>query len=457
MKRNSSSRRSFLKISSAALGAAAIAPRIVPAAEPSSTAANSKLNLAVVGCGAQGRGVMRGLLADGAKLVALCDPDERMIEMARADALQPGGESTKDAKAYDDCRRLLDNASSFDAVLIGTPDHWHSHLCKAFMKAGKHVYCEKPLTHSIGEARELRELSRTCNVVTQLGNQGSASASLRRCTEVIKAHGLGQICQIYEWGVGVGASEGSAKGEDPIPKRFNWDLWVGPSAMRPFVKDVYHPFRWRAWFDFGNGGLADICCHTINLPMRALDLDYPEKIVINIDGGKQIAGKAAVEFHFPARGNLVPLTLHWQGDGEPPAEVLQPVVAIYKDKMPGGLMVVGEKGCIYTSHWNTGALIRLNGEPRMKDILHHEATKDIPQTLPRTANHGQEWINACLGKGKTFSDFDIGGKLTEIGLSGVLGIRVGKSLDWDGEKMEAKNAPEAARFVHTEYRKKWLV
>jgi predicted dehydrogenase len=425
-------------------------------AEAGSTAANSKLNLALVGCGGQGRGVMKGLLSCGANLVALCDPDQGMIDQARADALNAGGEATKDAKAYEDYRRLLDNASSFDAVLIATPDHWHAPLCKAFMKAGKHVYCEKPLTHSVAEARELRELSRTCSVVTQMGNQGSASASLRRCTEIIQAGALGQIREIYHWGVGVTAREGSAEGEDPVPSGFNWDLWVGPSALRPFKRDVYHPFRWRDWFDFGNGGLADICCHAINLPVRALDLGYPDKIVINQQDGKQTEGKAAVEFHFAARGSLQPVALHWQGSGTPPAEVLQPLVDVYKDKVPGGLMIIGEKGCIYTSHWNTGGLIRLHSEPRLKDVLHHDATQDIPQTLPRIGNHGQEWIDACRGLGRTYSDFDIGGKLTEIGLAGVVGLRAGQSLDWDGEKMEARNVPEAARFVHTEYRTKWL-
>ena len=136
--------------------------------------------------------------------------------------------------------------------------------------------------------------------------------------------------------------------------------------------------------------------------------------------------------------------------------MIQPLVDVYKDKVPGGIMIVGEKGCIYTSHWNTGGLIRLEGEPRLKDVLHHAATKDIPESLPRSKGHGQEWIDACRGEGKTFSDFDIGGKLTEIGLAGVVAIRTGKSLDWDGEKMQATNAPEAARFVRTEYRTKWL-
>ena len=458
MKRDRSSRRGFLKVSTAALGAAAMGrPLILAGADAASTAANSKVNLALVGCGGQGRGDMKGLFSCGANLVALCDPDEKQIEKARADALAAGGEATRGAKAYEDYRKLLDNPASFDAVLVATPDHWHAPLCKAFMKIGKHVFCEKPLTHSVAEARELRELSRACKVVTQMGNQGSASASLRRCVEIIKAGALGSIREIYHWGIGVTASEGSAQGEDPVPQGFDWDLWVGPSAMRPFKKDVYHPFRWRGWFDFGNGGLADFCCHAINLPMRALDLGYPDGIVINMQDGKQTAGKAAVEFHFPARGSLVPLTLHWQGGGTPPAEIIQPVVDVYKKNTPSGLMIVGEKGCIYTSHWNTNGMIRLEGEPRLTDVLHHAATKHIPETLPRVKSHGEEWLDACRGKGKTFSDFDTGGKLTEIGLSGIVGVRTGKSLQWDGEKMEAVGAPEAAKFIRTEYRTKWLV
>ncbi len=454
MKRNVYSRRRFFEVSSVAMGAAAFSrPLILTGGEAASTAANSKLNLALVGCGGQGRGVMRNLLSCGANLVALCDPDPEMIAKARSDAGSPGGET---AKAYEDYRRLLDESKNIDAVLVATPDHWHSHICKAFMKAGKHIYCEKPLTHSVAEAREIRELSRTCNVVTQMGNQGSASESLRRCTEVIKAGALGQIREIYEWGIGVTASEGKAEGEDPVPAGFNWDLWVGPSAMRPYKKEVYHPFRWRGWFDFGNGGMADFCCHSLNLPMRALDLGYPNRIVINMQDGKQTPGKAAVEYHFPERGNLPPVVIHWQGDGTPPVEVIQPMVDIYKENVPSGVMILGEKGCIYTSHWNNGGLIRLQGEPRLKDISHHEATENIPKTLPRN-DHFKEFVDACRGEGKTFSDFDTGGKLTEIGLAGVVGLRAGKTLDWDGEKMEATNAPETSRFVHTEYRKQWLI
>jgi predicted dehydrogenase len=451
------SRRGFLAASSAALGAAALSrPLVLLGASASSTAANSRLNLAVVGCGGQGRGDMRGMLSCGANLVALCDPDPAQIEAARADAARSGAKA-KEARAYEDYRRLLDRAATFDAVLIATPDHWHAPLCKAFMKAGKHVYCEKPLTHSVAEAREIRELARTSKVATQMGNQGSASASLRRSVEVIRAGALGQVRQVFHWGIGVTASEGSAPGEDPLPPGFNWDLWIGPSAMRPFRKDTYHPARWRHWFDFGNGGLADFCCHAINLPMRALDLGYPERLVMNVKEGKQIAGKAAVIYHFPARGSLVPLTLHWQGEGRPTASVIHPLVDIYKDRVPDGLMIIGQKGCIYTSHWNTGALIRLEGERRLTDILRHPATKHIPESLPRVKGHDQEWIDACRGQGKTFSDFEIGGKLTEIGLSAIVAIRAGRGMEWDGENMRAISAPEADRFVHPAYRTKWLI
>ena len=299
MKRHSASRRGFLKVSTLALGATTLGgPMILSGGEPSSTAANSKVNVALIGCGGQGRGDMNGLLHNGANLAALCDVDPGMIEKARADALRNGGPATKGAKAYDDYRKLLQDAASFDAVLIGTPDHWHAPLCKAFMKAGKHVYCEKPLTHSVAEARELRELARNSKVVTQMGNQGSASASLRRCTEVIQAGALGQIRDIYAWGIGVGASEGTPPGEDPIPQGFNWDFWIGPSAMRPYKKDIYHPFRWRGWYDFGNGGLADFCCHAINLPMRALDLSYPEKLVLNMQDGQAVAGQGSFGIPF---------------------------------------------------------------------------------------------------------------------------------------------------------------
>lgn len=456
MAQPSISRRGFLQSSALALGATTLGGPLLLRAAPASTAANSLVRLAVVGCGGQGRSDLKGMLSRGAQLVALCDPDAAQIEKARADAKEPAGAA---AKAYADYRRLLDEADRFDAVLIATPDHWHAPLCRAFLKADKHLYCEKPLTHSVAEARALRELARASKVVTQMGNQGSASPSLRRCTEIIRAGALGAIREIHHWGVGVTAHEGQPEGEDPVPEGFDWDLWVGPAPLRPYKKDIYHPFRWRDWFDFGNGGLADIACHAMNLPMRALDLGYPERIGINLTDGRQTPGQAAVDFHFPARGSQPPVVLHWQGNGKPAEEVIRPLVETYAAKnagAPEGLMILGERGCIYTSHWNTGGLIRLDGEERMTDVLRHEGTKEISQTLPRSKGHSEEWLEACRGEGRVFSDFETGGQLTEVALAGVVGLRVGRSIRWDGEKMEAPDAPEAARFVRTGDRTTWL-
>jgi hypothetical protein len=178
-------------------------------------------------------------------------------------------------------------------------------------------------------------------------------------------------------------------------------------------------------------------------------------VVRNLDEqGKQLSGKAPVEFHFGARGDLEPVVLHW--GRQPPPELAQLLRNQFEEKVPDGLMIVGEKGCIHTSHWNTDGLVRLTGEPRLQRVSSHEATKEIPKSLPRTSGHDREWIAACRGEGKTFSDFETGGKLTEIGFAGVVAVRAGKSLDWDGEKMLATNAPEADRFIRDRYREKWL-
>lgn len=290
-----------------------------------------------------------------------------------------------------------------------------------------------------------------------MGNQGSASESLRRCVEIIKAGALGAVRDIYYRGIGYAANEGVPDGEDPVPAGFNWDLWVGPSPMRPFKAGVYHPAAWRNWFDFGSGGMGDFCCHAMNLPMRALDLGYPERLVVNMVEGKQTPGKAIVEFHFPARKGLPPVVFHWLAGEQPPTEAVRPIAELFDGKAPDGVLIVGENGVIHTSHWNTDALIYLKGDAAPRRFSEHEATKSIPRSLPRTRGHVDEWAAACRGEGKTFSDFDTGGKLTEIGLAGVVALRARKTLEWDGERMRAKNAPETARFIRPTLRRKWLI
>ncbi len=442
------SRRGFLRSSALASAAIAVGPaRILRAAE-----AARPVNVAFLGLGERAKALLPECLSRGGNVVALCDPDARQLAAPAALAGSP--------RLYDDYRKLLREAKDIDAIVIATPDHWHAPLCRAALRAGKHVYCEKPLTRTIGEARELRTLARRSTVATQLGNQGSAFATLRRSIELVKAGALGQIAEVHTW---MKASTSPASpdptGADPIPAELNWDLWLGPAPVRPYKERLYHPARWRYWYDFGSGRLGDFACHGFNLPMRALDLGHPERVDFDapqVSSHRYYSG-SNVRLHFPARGRLAPVTLHWHdGEGTVPAALIAPLLAVYKKQPPSGCLLVGERGFIYATIWGENAIIQLAGEPRPRGVLEHEATKDVPTTLPRTGNHMEEWLQACLGRGRTFSDFEIGGRLTEISLVGALALRTGRAIAWDGEKMRIPGASETAAFVHSEDRKFWL-
>jgi predicted dehydrogenase len=487
--RSTPSRRGFMKTSAAAAalfaGPFAVAaapssespekPAVAPKpAEPksekpnpaaASTEDNNRLKLAVIGVGGQGRYDMRNYLSLKEHVVAICDVDDHQIAQAKKE----GGDPVKNAKVYTDYRKLLDNAKSYDAVLIATPDHWHATLCTAFLKAGKHIYCEKPLTHSIAEARALRELVKANpKLVTQMGNHGSAEPTMRRSVELIRAGVLGQVHDVYAWldGGGFPHAMERPKTEDPVPVGFNWDFWCGPSPYRPFKSGIYHPFAWRGWFDFGNGQLADFTCHIFNTAMRSLDLTYAQKIEVGgTNLGKECYGTTnTLKMHFPARQgaqptrSLDPVTLHWMDGGPRPSDdILKDVIATYKTAPKGGCLIVGEKGSIFTNPWNAGAVIKLNDEPRFKGVQDHEATRDVPVTLPRKVTHMQEWVNACKGQGKAWSEFEFGGHLTEIGLAGVMALRTGHDIEWDGEAMVARNAPDAAGIIKTPVRRAWML
>ncbi len=336
----------------------------------------------------------------------------------------------------------------------------------AFIKAGKHVYCEKPLTRTLGEARALRELVRANpKIVTQLGNQGSAEKSLRRSVELIRAGAIGQVHEVHSWLTDVGRGADRPDGEDPVPSTLNWDYWCGPSPYRPFKSGTYHPFAWRAWFDFGGGPLADFTCHIFNTALRSLDLSYPTKVQIEGEAlaKESFAKSTHIQMHFPARKqsdsdrNLDPVTLHWYNGGPRPSdETLKDVLAVYP-KVANGCLIVGDKGILWCNPWNNAALIKLNDDPKLKDVTLHEPTKDIPNTLPNSPGHMQEFVSAIKGQGKTFSNFDFGGHLTEIGLTGVLAARLGHDFDWDGEAQTVANSPEAAAMIHPVYRKSYLL
>jgi hypothetical protein len=478
-------RRQFIYRSAiAAAGATTLVTsvRAVPSRKLSST---DKLRVAHIGVGGKGRSDLG--YCSGEEIVALCDADERMA----AEPLQ----HLPNAKFYSDWRQLLDKEDkNIDAVVVSTPDHLHGMIAAAAMKLGKHVYCQKPLTQTVYEARYLRKLAKEQGVITQMGNQGSSADGLRRAVEVIQAGVIGPVKQIHVWTDRPVWPQGLARpaGSDRVPDNFKWDLWLGPAPSRPFKAawageptlppprdakawQVYHPFAWRGWFDFGTGALGDMACHTANLPFRAAKLGYP-RLVELLDHSElnpyTYPKTSKIRFVFPEREGLPETEFFWY-DGNPvdtsckplrPSEEITRSIKEMSDEVPkAGCLLIGEKGQIFSpDDYGTRFFLKLNDEKEMVGGSTHEAVKNVPVTLPRNPHPGDtdqkqhlEWIAACKGGPTPYSNFDIAAYLTEIILLGCVALRVGKRLEWDGPNMRATNAPEAGRFVKREYREGW--
>ncbi|MCB1097716.1 MAG: Gfo/Idh/MocA family oxidoreductase [Verrucomicrobiae bacterium] len=445
------SRRTFLK----SAGSMLILPSgIVRGQEPKPSA---KLNVAAIGMGGQIQGHVSNLLQLGHNVVALCDVDSRQI----ASSHQRHGDGLAKAKSYNDYRILLEKEKSLDAVVIATPDHWHAPICRAAMAAGKHIYCEKPLTHTVAEAREIRELSKASNVVTQTGNQGSASTNLRRSMELIAADFFGPIREIHVWHPTHSWPSGvdRPKAADAIPDGLDWDFWLGGAPVRPYRSEIYHPAKWRGWYDFGNGSLGDFCCHGFNLPMRALNLDYPDRIDISGEGlGKEsFAASCTVRYHFPQRGDRAPVKMIFYTGGDLPSEELTADLRATFGSLPRtGCLIVGDKGQLQSGLWNSDCYVKLNDDKRFTGADNHPEAKKIPMTIPRVKGHLNEWVDACLGGPRVFADFDHGGHLTEIGLAGIVALRLQKSIDWDGPSMKVPGMPEADQYIRRDGRTDYL-
>jgi predicted dehydrogenase len=453
-KRIGISRRSFL----ASAGAASsffLLPRGASGAEKPSP--NNKLNVAFIGMGEKIQGHVSALAQHN--VVAFCDVDGDQIDRAK----KRHGKRVGEVKSYADYRKLIDKEKSLDAVVIATPDHWHAPICKRALEAGIHVYCEKPLTHTVSEARMLRELSRKSKVVTQMGNQGSASDNLRRSIELIRAGLFGEISEVHawypthhRWPSGVKRPEG----KDPIPAGLNWDAWCGPAPLRPYKKVIYHPAQWRGWFDFGSGSLGDFCCHAFNLPVRALDLDYPERIEVSGTklGLESYPKACTTRLRFPATDKRGPVAMcYYSGGDMPPKEVTRDLIGTFGKVPAYGCLLRGSKGLLQAGLWNRRCYVKLNGEKKFFHHAKHAEAKKVPVTIPRcSVGHLGEWVEAIRTGSKTYSDFDRGGHLTEIGLAGVVALRAQKNIAWDGPKMKAPGTPEADAYIHARDRTKWL-
>ncbi|HEY0550621.1 MAG TPA: Gfo/Idh/MocA family oxidoreductase [Verrucomicrobiae bacterium] len=448
--------------------------------------ANSKINVACIGVGGKGGSDTSHSYGVGGNIVALCDVDSRRLN-AKDKELRD--KSTKDSRTYDaklfkDWRKMFDElGKSIDAVTVSTPDHMHGMAAISAMRMGKHVYCQKPLTQTVFEAREMRRLANEKKLATQMGNQGSAGDGLRRAVEVIQAGIIGDPKELHVWSnrpIWPQALNRPA-GEDAVPEYLDWDLWLGPAGNRPFKDGVYHDFKWRGWYDFGTGALGDMACHTVNMPFRALKLGYPS--VVELEMASRIYPEtfplsSRIRFEFPERDGLPPCKFWWY-DGNPragmgsfsnpcrPAADLVKEIVAQQDKLPtSGCLVVGTKGKLFAGDdYGSSFQVLMNGEKEYVSGTKHEAAIAVPQTIARATTRDtdtamkEEWFAMMNGGPAAYSNFDISAYLTEIILLGCIALRtgVGHRLDWDGPNMVAKNEPAAAQFVKRQNRTGWEI
>jgi len=335
------------------------------------------------------------------------------------------------------------------------------------MKAGKHVYCEKPLARLVSDARELGKLAKESKVATQMGTQGIASETFRKAVEIVQAGVLGNVTEVHAWNVVHQKRPESTvrpAGEDPIPEGFNWDMWIGPSPERPYKRGVYGPgcMTTAMWFDFGAGLIGDFGTHTWQLPIRALKLGYPVKVEHNVPEPvkETYVSNAIIRYEFPARENMPPVK-GWYYDtiNRPPKEVVEALEKTFV-KFPGvGAMLVGDKGMLHAGGWGGGNYMKLTGEEKFKGVCDHPAAKELPKTEPRheRQNHMLEWLDAAKGKGKTYQPFEKAAHSMEIILTSIIALRMQRPIEWDGVNMKVPGCPDADQFIRPELRKKWLV
>ena len=426
--------------------------------------ANEKINIACIGVGGKGDSDSSDVARCGGNIVAICDVD--------ADTLAKKGKQFPNAKRYNDYRKLLEEMDKeIDAVTVSTPDHNHGVAGIRAMKMGKHCFCQKPLAQTVYEARTMRQLAAEKKLATQMGNQGSASSGLRRAVEVVQGGAIGAPRELHVWSNRPIWPQGLARpqGEDPVPSSLNWDAWLGPAAQRPFKKDVYHTFRWRGWYDFGTGALGDMACHTVNMPFRALKLGYPTVVELEIASRtypETFPKTSRIRFEFPEREGLPPLKFWWY-DGNPgdPLKPLRPnagaakeVIATMGDLPESGALIIGDKGKLFSpDDYGERFFLAMKGKDEFTPGDQHDAAKAIPQSIPRSPGHMQEYLRMIKDGTPAYSNFDVAAYLAEVILLGCVALRLGEGvrMEWDGPNMKSTNLPEAERFVRRNNRPGW--
>ena len=390
--------------------------------------------------------------SDGEQATAGREPARRIVEAFYAKRKRAG--NYRGCTAYADFRELLEKEKDLDAVIVGTPDHWHTLISVAAMKKGKHVYCQKPLTHSVYEARRIAQVAGETRVATQVAVGNQASEATRLLTEWIGAGAIGPVRQVFNWSTRPFWPQGMNRPEETeaVPPSLDWDMWLGPAPFRPY-HSAYLPFVWRGWYDFGSGALGDMGCYSFDTIFRVLKLGPPAAVESSSTEmfEETYAVASNIHFDFPARGEMPPVRITWFDGG------LRPPRPAEMDEGPEmsagneGLMFVGDDGKI---------LCGFNGRnPRLIPKSRMKAYKQPPPKLPRSIGHDREWIEACKGNGRPGANFEFSGPVTEALLLGSVALQAGERLHWDSEKLAVSSVTStvtsANRYIRRKYRGEW--
>jgi predicted dehydrogenase len=422
------SRREFVQRSAVASAGMLLAGADAGAQERSP---NEKLNIGVIGVANQGAYDLANVSSQN--IVALCDIDDNYLAAA--------AKAYPQAATYNDFRKMLER-KDLDAVVIAIPDHCHAAAAQMALETGRHVYCEKPLTHTVTQARRIAETARKHKRVTQMGTQIHASSNYRRVVELIQTGAIGQVSEIHVWVDRVWTGNGRPSDTPPVPSNIHWELWLGPAPSRPY-NPAYLPATWRGWWDFGGGTLSDMACHHIDLSHWALGLRAPRTVEAE---GPPVSPEnppawMLVHYEYPARDKQPPVRLTWYDGGKRPAYFADGTLPTWGD----GTLFVGEKGMLLADYDRHVLLPE-------KDFADFQPPKPF---IPDSIGHHLEWIEACKTGGPTTCNFDYSGALTETVLLGNVAYRVGQKLEWDSKRLKATNCPEADPYLRSEGRKSW--
>lgn len=439
-------RRSFLGTTTGLAGAITVGFHSGVSSLAANTSSLDKLNIAAIGTSNRAAADINGVASEN--IVALADIDENFLGQAT--------EKYSAARPYRDWRVMLEaEADRIDAVVVGTPDHTHAPAAAMAMRMKKHVYCEKPLTHTVLEARTLAELAKENSLVTQMGTQIHALDNYRRVVELVQSGAIGEIRKVHVWTSSKYSGRHLVTGS-PTPKHVDWDLWLGPVSARPYCesvgandeRSVVHPFNWRWFWDYGSGSLGDFGCHYMDLAHWALELKHPTHVTAK--GPTPLLSSATagltVDYDYPARGDLPPVKLKWYDGGKRPV-----VLSELKDADGQSL------------DWESGQLFEGADGMLLSDYSHHlllptEKFADYRRPepfIPPSLGHHAEWIHAIKTSGQTTCNFDYSGALTEAVLLGVASYRSGEDFEWDAAELRVTNSTHAQQFIHKEYRDGW--